>query len=103
MPSDNLLGDTTIATEYFRDYSDFIEMRTYRLIKGNYFINKHKVYLWFSNSGGTYPVEIEKADFKTFRPFDTVCGGTDINYVFYGSPQNGLNIRFFDKSREIVT
>lgn len=92
MIGDNILSDSSLATEYFRDYSDFIDLKTYRLIKDYYFANKHKVYLWFLNSDGTYPVEIEKADFKTFKPFDNVCGGTDINYVFYGSPQNGINI-----------
>lgn len=89
---DNIFSNSSLATEYFRDYTDFIDLKTYRLIKDDYFVNNHKVYLWFLNSDGTFPVEIEQADFKTFKPFDNVCGGIDKNHVFYGSPQDGINI-----------
>jgi hypothetical protein len=84
--------DSVILYEYFHDYSDFIDLKTYRLIAGDYFANNNKVYLWSPNSDGSFPVEVENADFKTFRPFDNVCGGTDKNYVFYGSPQDGIKI-----------
>jgi len=85
-------GDSVIAHEYFHDYSNFIELKTYRRINDSYFGNKEKVYLWYSNSDGTYPLEIRDADLETFRPFDNVCGGTDWRFVFCGSPQGGVEI-----------
>jgi hypothetical protein len=85
-------GDSLLAREYFRDYSDFIDLKTYRSIKHDFFVNRGRVYVWFSNSDGTYPVEIDNADFKTFKPFDNVCGGTDKNHVFYGSPLDSIKI-----------
>ena len=48
--------------------------------------------MWWSNSDGTYPIEVIGADPMTFVPFDSVAGGTDKNYVFYDGPPGNLQI-----------
>lgn len=92
-------GDTTLFVEYYKDMTDFINISTYKAIKGNqygYFINKNKVYIWDINCCGTFPVEIDAADAETFVPFSNVCGGTDKNFVFYGSPKSAEGIKIID-------
>jgi DKNYY family len=79
-------SDTLLYLEYYRNYSDFINLATYRIIKDKYFSNKNKVYLWWGNSDGDYPVEIKDADPQTFTPFDNIAGGLDKNNVYYGGP-----------------
>ncbi|MCO4292401.1 DKNYY domain-containing protein [Solitalea sp. MAHUQ-68] len=77
--------DTLLTTQYFKDITDF-DLETFRTVKDGYFITKGKVYLWWGNSDGNYPVEVIGADPKTFIPFDSIAGGTDKKSVFYGGP-----------------
>lgn len=76
--------DTFLFSEYFRDVTDFIDIKSYRQIKSGYFQNKEKVYMWWGNSDGEYPIEVTGADPDTFVPFDSVAGGVDKQFVFYG-------------------
>ncbi|HSY60374.1 MAG TPA: DKNYY domain-containing protein, partial [Cytophaga sp.] len=75
--------DTSVYLEYFKNVTDFIDVKSYSQIKDGYFQNKGKVYMWWGNSDGEYPIEVAGADPKTFVPFDSIAGGTDKKYVFY--------------------
>jgi hypothetical protein len=79
-----------IFYEFFKDVSDFIDTNSYKVIDKDYFSNKGKVYMWWGNSDGSYPCEVEGADAITFKPFDEVCGGIDKSSVFYGSPTDEI-------------
>jgi len=78
--------------EFFKDVTEFVDTLSYKKIRGNYFANKSKIYMWWANSGGSFAVEIKGADPTTFQPFDEVCGGKDNKRVFYGSAVDGINI-----------
>lgn len=84
--------DTFLYSEYYKDVTDFLDLKTYRQIKNGYFQNKGKVYMWWGNSDGDYPIEVVGADPKTFVPFDSVAGGTDRQYVFYGGVPSDFEI-----------
>jgi len=85
-------ADTLVFYEYYRDYSDFISLKTYKPLKNGYFVNKNKVYIWWGNSDGEMPIEIMGADAKTFVPFDSVDGGVDKNFVYYGGPPDEFKV-----------
>jgi hypothetical protein len=85
-------NDTSVTYEYFRNYSDFISIKTYQALKNGYFINKEKVYIWWGNSDGEMPIEIKGADAKTFVPFDSIEGGVDKNFVYYGGPPDDFKV-----------
>ena len=85
-------NDSLIMHAYFHDYTSFFKLKTYQSISEDYFINNGKVYIWFLTSDGHQPVEIKEADHKTFKPFDTICGGTDRHHVFYGGPEADIRI-----------
>jgi len=85
-------NDTSIYLEYFKDVSDFLDLKSYKDIKKGFFQNKGKVYMWWSNSDGDYPIEVIGADPKTFVPFDNIGGGTDKQYVFYGGGPDDFKI-----------
>jgi hypothetical protein len=76
--------------EFFKDISSFIDTATYRILKGDYFSNKGKVYIWWANSDGDYPCEVVGADPETFEPFKEVAGGKDNIGVYYGGPPDNL-------------
>jgi hypothetical protein len=84
--------DTLLYLEYFRDETDFLDIKSYRQIKSGYFVNKGRVFYWWGNSDGDYPIEVIGADPKTFIPFDSVAGGTDRQFVYYGSPPKDFNV-----------
>jgi len=84
--------DTAVTLQYYRNCSDFFDLKTYKLLNGHFFINKNKVYRWWRNSDGDYPHEIEGADSKSFIPFDSIEGGRDKYNVFYGDPIYGYKI-----------
>jgi hypothetical protein len=86
------INDTTVTLQYYRNCSDFFDLKTYKLLKGHFFINKNKVYRWWRNSDGDYPQEIEEADAKSFIPFDSLDGGRDNYNVFFGDPIYGYKI-----------
>ncbi|MCB0835753.1 MAG: hypothetical protein KDD99_03755, partial [Bacteroidetes bacterium] len=56
-----------------------------------FFSTKDSVYFWWSNSDGHLIIPVEGADPETFQPFENICGGTDTNGVYYGSPNYGVN------------
>jgi len=90
--SNSISKDTFLFLEYFKNVTDFIDLKSYRQIKKGYFQNKGKVYMWWGNSDGEYPIEVEGADPKTFVPFDSVAGGTDKQYVFHGDIPGSFKI-----------
>jgi hypothetical protein len=75
-------SDTFLFLQYFKGVTDFIDIKSYSPIKDGYFQNKGKVYMWWGNSDGEYPIEVAGADPNTFVPFDSVAGGKDKHYVF---------------------
>lgn len=85
-------NDTFLYKEYFKDVSDFLDVKSYKQIKNGFFQNKGKVYIWWTNSDGDYPIEVVGADPKTFIPFDSVGGGTDRQFVFYGGGPDDFKI-----------
>lgn len=85
-------NDTSVYIEYYKDVSDFLDLKTYGQIKSGFFQNKGKVYIWGSNSDGDYPIEVTGADPKSFVPFDSVGGGIDKQYVFYGGVPSDFEI-----------
>lgn len=88
-PSSN---NTSFYLEYFKDVSNFLELKSYKQIQKGFFQNKGKVYMWWGNSDGNYPIEVIGADPKTFIPFESVGGGTDKQYVFYGGGPGDFEI-----------
>jgi len=84
--------DTFLYSEYYKEVTDFLDLKSYGQIKNGYFQNKGKVYIWWSNSDGDYPIEVTGADAKTFTPFDSVAGGTDKQHVFYGGVPDQFQI-----------
>ncbi len=82
-------SDTSVYVEYYKDVSNFLDVKTYGKIKNGFFQNKGKVYIWGSNTDGDYPIEVTGADPNSFVPFDNVGGGIDKQAVFYaGVPGN---------------
>jgi hypothetical protein len=85
-------NDTLLFLEYYKDISEFLDLKTYGQLPEGFFQNKHKVYMWWGNSDGEYPMEVKGADPKSFVPFKNVGGGTDKNYVFYGGGPSDFEI-----------
>ncbi|MDJ1471457.1 DKNYY domain-containing protein [Xanthocytophaga flava] len=77
--------------EYLKDITDFLNIADYRELDKGYFTTKGKVYMWWSNDGGHYPVEVKVADPGTFVPFDSIAGGKDKAHVFYGGPPGNMD------------
>jgi hypothetical protein len=84
--------DTMVFYEYYKDVSNFIDLKSYKSIGRGFFRNKGKVHYWAANSDGEYPVEVIGADPKTFVPFDSVGGGKDSLHVFYGGAPDDFHI-----------
>ena len=84
--------DTFLYSEYFKNVTAFLDLKSYEQIKNGYFQNKGKVYMWWGNSDGEYPIEVVGADPKTFVPFDSVAGGTDKQNVYYGGVPSDFEI-----------
>ena len=62
--------DTGISYEYYRDYTGFIDLKSYKVIKDWFFINRDSVYFWKPTTDGDNPMEIYDADPHTFIPLD---------------------------------
>ena len=84
--------DTAVYFEYYKDFTEFIDLKTYKPLKNGFFQNKNKVYIWWRNSDGDYPIEVTGAHAKTFVPFDRICGGYDKKHVFYGGGPDDFEI-----------
>ena len=84
-------GDKLIGVEYFQDFTNRIELSSYEEYDGRFFRNKDNVNFWWVNSGGFFIVPVQGADPNTFKPFEDICGGTDANGVYYGSPNFGVH------------
>jgi len=79
-----------VTVEYFQDFTDRIELSSYKEYDDVYFTSKGEVYFWWVNSGGHLICPINKADPATFKPFDDICGGKDKDGVYYGCPNFGV-------------
>lgn len=73
-------NDTFLNKQYFKEVSDFIDLKSYKLIGRGYFINKGKVNIWRGNSCGEYPVEVTGADPATFRLIDRDSADAEDRY-----------------------
>jgi len=83
-------GKTFIDVEYYQDLTGKIDLASYKEYKDPYFATKNGVNFWWVNSGGHMIIPIEKADPKTFKPFEDMCGGIDKNGIYYGCPNKGV-------------
>ncbi len=79
-----------VTVQYFQDLTNTINLDSYRELGDRFFTTNNKVYFWWANSGGHLTIPIENADGKSFRPFPNICGGTDKNGIYYGSPNYGV-------------
>lgn len=84
--------DTFLYTEFFKEVSDFLDLKSYKQLQQGFFQNKGRVFYWWGNSDGDFPIEVIRADPNTFVPFDSVGGGTDSHYVFYGGGPDDFKI-----------
>jgi len=90
-------GEKKIDVEFYQDFSDRIDLQTYREYDETYFTTNEKVYFWWVNSGGHLIIPINDADPNTFEPLENICGGIDKSGIYYGCPNHGvykLNIPF---------
>jgi hypothetical protein len=88
-----LIGnDTFLTVQYYKDVTDFLDLKSYGKLKEDYFQSKNKVYMWWGNSDGNYPIEVPNADPKTFEPFKDIAGGKDKQYVFYGGAPSNFEV-----------
>jgi hypothetical protein len=81
--------DTIAMVEYFRDMSDFMDLKSYKRIDDVFFLNKQKVYMWVATSDGEVAYEIVGADAASFIPFEEISGGVDKRNVFYWDLRKG--------------
>ncbi len=81
--------DEYIDIEYFQDFTDKIDIESYREIDRTFFASKNKVYFWWANSGGNMLIPLD-VDAETFEPFEDICGGIDKKAVYYGCPNRGI-------------
>lgn len=80
-----------IDIEFYQDFTNRIELDSYREYDEIYFTTKNKVNFWWVNSDGNMIWPIHNADPNTFKPFKNICGGIDKNGVFYGCPNHGVS------------
>ena len=83
-------GSKHVDVEYYQDFTNRIELNSYREYDGTYFTTKNKVNFWWVNSDGYLIIPINNADPKTFKPFQDLCGGIDKKGIFYGCPNRGV-------------
>ena len=84
-------GDKRIDVEYFQDFTNRIDLNSYREINDTFFTTKNTVYFWWVNSDGHLIIPINNADAETSQPFDNICGGIDKKAVYYGCPNHGVS------------
>jgi hypothetical protein len=83
-------GNMLIGVEYYQEFSDRVELASYREYDERFFATKNSVNFWWANSDGQLIIPINGADPDTFEPFQNICGGTDATGVFYGCPNRGV-------------
>lgn len=83
-------GNDLIRIEYFQNVSKWINLDSYKDIDGTFFSTNNQVYFWWVNSSGHLIIPVEKADPVSFNPFSKICGGSDKNGIYYGSPNYGV-------------
>ena len=83
-------GEQFIDVEYYQDFTNRIELASFRAYDDRYFTTKGRVNFWWVNSDGHLIVPINKATPETFKPFENICGGTDHKAVYYGCPNRGV-------------
>ena len=79
-----------IDIEYYQEFTNRIELSSYKEYNDRFFATKNKVNFWWVNSDGHLIVPVDNADPKTFKPFENMCGGTDKNGIYYGCPNYGV-------------
>lgn len=79
-----------IDVEYYQEFSNQIELDSYKAYNDMYFTTKGKVNFWWVNSDGYHIIPINDADPNTFIPFEDICGGKDKNGIYYGCPNRGV-------------
>ncbi|WBX75735.1 hypothetical protein PG911_13875 [Tenacibaculum ovolyticum] len=79
-----------IDVEYYQEFTNRIELASYKKYNDRFFTTKNRVNFWWANSDGHLIIPINNADPKTFKPFENICGGTDMKGVYYGCPNFGV-------------
>lgn len=79
-----------VDIEYYQEFTNRIELASYKKYDDNFFTTKGSVYFWWVNSDGFLIVPVYGADPHTFKPFSDICGGVDKAGVYYGSPNHGV-------------
>ncbi len=90
-----------ISIEYFKEITAFIEPETYKLLEKDFFTNKDKVFIWWKNSEGRFPVEIPGAAPNTFIVTKEFCCGYDDTAIYYGDPAFKINKIVVNKPESI--
>jgi len=83
-------NEKKIDVDFYQDFTDRIDLNTYREYDDRYFTTNKKAYFWWVNSGGHLMIPINGADPDTFEAFENICGGTDKVALFYGCPNRGV-------------
>ncbi len=65
------IPDTLRTVAYFEDYTDIIDLKTYKKLGNDAFTTKGKVFIWWANDTHAYASEAEGADPATFY-YDTI-------------------------------
>ncbi|WP_422107790.1 hypothetical protein [Winogradskyella sp.] len=79
-------GELTFGVEFLKEFTDQIDLTSYFEYDDRFFSTKGTVNFWWVNSDGHFIIPVADVDPKSFEPFNTICGGTDKNGVYYGSP-----------------
>lgn len=79
-----------IDVEYYQEFTNRIELKSYKEYNDRYFTTKGGVNFWWVNSDGHLIIPINNADPKTFEPFENICGGIDKRGIYYGCPNYGV-------------
>jgi len=79
-----------IDVEYYQEFTNRVELASYKEYNERFFTTKNSVNFWWANSNGHLIIPINNADPKTFKPFENICGGIDKNGIYYGCPNYGV-------------
>ncbi len=79
-----------IDVEYYQEFTNRIELESYKAYNDRFFTTKNKVNFWWVNSDGHLIIPINGADPMTFEPFENICGGKDKHGIYYGCPNYGV-------------
>lgn len=84
-------GEEYVDVEYYQEFTNRIELDSYKEYDDRYFATRGRVNFWWVNSNGHLIVPISNANPETFKPFQDICGGIDKKGIFYGCPNLGVN------------